>query len=312
MSRDTAHLPASPVCPQRVAGERTLAIPQTPTPTVRPLVRAIEAVVESVAQFAHVYAQLRAQAVVFVGLASRHLALRTCKTAKRATVTTQSKSSTQSCQPAPNHSSSHDCPGQKQPHLPTPGSALLRHPQLLPRGSSWTSTAFPFQSKQYCCRHSCSGGKARPLWGKPSLVHHSTQPAKEQSPKQPEWKGSPHPAPASPAKEMSTLQAPTASPWAPTGAGTCRASEAPPRHSRAPRFEPWEVTPTSPGSHSLPEHREHLGPGGAQTTPSTAGPRPPGAQSTPTDANRLCLKRRLCRQARRGPLRTGVTRYKET
>lgn len=94
VSHDTAHLPASPVCPQRVAGERTLAIPQTPTPTVRPLVRAIEAVVESIAQFAHVYAQLRAQAVVFVGLASRHLALRTCKTAKCTTVTTQNKSST--------------------------------------------------------------------------------------------------------------------------------------------------------------------------------------------------------------------------
>lgn len=61
--------------------------PQTPTPTVWPLVGAVEAVVEPVAQFAHVNAELCAQAVVLVGLASGHLALRTCKTAKGRTVT---------------------------------------------------------------------------------------------------------------------------------------------------------------------------------------------------------------------------------
>lgn len=54
-----------------------------PNLAVRPLIRAIEAVVEPIAQFAHVDAQLGAQAVVLVGLAPRHFALRACKDSKR-------------------------------------------------------------------------------------------------------------------------------------------------------------------------------------------------------------------------------------
>lgn len=65
-------------------GQPPLPFPGTPkpTPAVRALVRAVEAVVEPIAEFAHVDAELGAQAVVLVGLAAGHFALGTCKDTK--------------------------------------------------------------------------------------------------------------------------------------------------------------------------------------------------------------------------------------
>lgn len=65
-----------------------LCCPPKPTPAVRPLVGAVEAVVEPIAEFAHVDAELGAQAVVLVGLAAGHFALGTCRAPKGTKVST--------------------------------------------------------------------------------------------------------------------------------------------------------------------------------------------------------------------------------
>lgn len=62
--------------------------PPKRTPAVRPLVGAIEAVVQPIAEFAHVDAELGAQAVVLVGLAAGHFALGTCRAPKGTRVST--------------------------------------------------------------------------------------------------------------------------------------------------------------------------------------------------------------------------------
>lgn len=62
--------------------------PPKPTPAVRALVGAVEAVMQPIAEFAHVDAELGAQAVVLVGLAAGHFALGTCRAPKGTRVST--------------------------------------------------------------------------------------------------------------------------------------------------------------------------------------------------------------------------------
>lgn len=96
-----------------------LCCPPKPTPAVRPLIRAVEAVVEPIAEFAHVDAELGAQAVVLVGLAAGHFALGTCRAPKGTKVSTG------------------DCDPPRCQHLPCP--------EAVAQAGSWGAPLSPAQ-----------------------------------------------------------------------------------------------------------------------------------------------------------------------